>query len=145
MIITQKSQYAVRALFALACSGGDRPLKIADIAIDQGIPARFLEVILGQLKQGGVVDSRRGTDGGYWLAKSPREINVRQIIEAIDGPIEIICNPESNPIVPASEMFSNFWKGAAATLQQHLDKTSLADLVDSYEKLHKSYVPNYSI
>ncbi len=145
MIITQKGQYAVRALFALACSGGDGPLKIADIAIDQGIPARFLEVILGQLKQSGVVDSRRGTDGGYWLAKSPREINVRQIIEAIDGPIEIICNPESSPIVPASEMFSNFWKGAAATLQQHLDKTSLADLVDSYEKLHKSYVPNYSI
>jgi Rrf2 family protein len=145
MIITQKSQYAVRALFSLACFDGNKPLKIAEIAVNQGIPARFLEVILGQLKQAGFVESRRGVDGGYWLATSPREINVGQIVQAIDGPIVINSNTETLAGSPSSELFVDFWNDAAATLQNYLDTTSLADMVASHEKLQKNYIPNYSI
>jgi Rrf2 family protein len=87
MLITQKCQYALRAVFALARREGRGPTKIAEIAREQAIPVRFLEVILGQLKQGGFVDSRRGADGGYFIVRSPREIAVGDIVRFIDGPL----------------------------------------------------------
>ncbi len=70
MLVSQKSQYALRAVFELARRNGGLPVKIADIAEAQAIPQRFLEVIMNQLKQGGFVESRRGKRGGYLLARS---------------------------------------------------------------------------
>ena len=88
MQITQKCQYALRAVFELAKRNGQGPVKIADIADVQAIPPRFLEVILSQLKQAGFVDSRRGSRGGYFLARSPARITVGEVIRFIQGPIE---------------------------------------------------------
>ena len=73
MAISQKCQYALRAVFELAKHYGQGPVKIADIAKAQAIPLRFLEVILSQLRQGGFAGSRRGNEGGYLLVRSPRE------------------------------------------------------------------------
>ena len=66
MLVSQKSQYALRAIFELAKEYGKGP-KIAHIAEAQAIPVRFLEVILVHLKRGGFVDSQRGKEGGYFL------------------------------------------------------------------------------
>lgn len=87
MFVTQKCQYALRAMFVLARRVGQGPIKIAQVAEEQAIPFRFLEVILGQLRQGGFVESRRGTDGGYLLAREPEAITVGDIVRFIDGHI----------------------------------------------------------
>ncbi len=76
MQVTQKSLYALRAIFELAKCSKQGPMKIADIAKAQVIPRRFLETILTQFKQAGFVESCRGNDGGYVLIPSPGKITV---------------------------------------------------------------------
>ena len=87
MFISQKCQYALRAIFELAKDHNKGPVKIAEIAKNQAIPQRFLEVILLQLKQGGFVSSQRGNEGGYFLIQSPEKLTVGEIIRFIQGPL----------------------------------------------------------
>jgi len=87
MQVTQKSLYALRAVFELAKCSDQGPKKIADIAKAQAIPQRFLETILSQLKQAGFVESCRGNDGGYVLIPSPEELTIGQVMEFIQGPV----------------------------------------------------------
>jgi Rrf2 family cysteine metabolism transcriptional repressor len=77
---SKKGQYALRAIYELAKRTGEGPIKISDIADAQGIPRRFLEVILNQLKGSGFVESKRGFYGGYVLAKTPDKITVGDVI-----------------------------------------------------------------
>ncbi len=79
MLVSQKCQYALRAIFELAKRTGQGPVKIAEIAEAQAIPVRFLEVILSQLKQGRFAVSQRGSEGGYQLARPPQELTVGEI------------------------------------------------------------------
>jgi Rrf2 family cysteine metabolism transcriptional repressor len=83
MQISQKCQYALRAVFELAVRTKEGPIKVGVIAEAQAIPTRFLEVILNQLKRGGFVESRRGNAGGYALAKSPAELTMGDIIRFV--------------------------------------------------------------
>ena len=87
MQVTQKSLYALRAVFELAKCVDQGPKKITDIAEAQAIPPRFLETILSQLKQAGFVESFRGNDGGYVLIPSSKELTVGQVMEFIQGPV----------------------------------------------------------
>src|SRR5437763_11550690 len=87
MSVSSKCYYAIRAIYALAEHGGTEPLKIAEIAERELIPIRFLEVILGQLKGGGFVQSRRGAEGGYRLARAADQLTVGEIMRYVDGPI----------------------------------------------------------
>ena len=87
MILNQKCQYAVRAVFELAKRQGQGPVPAARVAEAQCIPVRFLENILAQLRQAGVVDSVRGKEGGYRLARPALTITVGEVIRLIQGPI----------------------------------------------------------
>ena len=87
MEVSVKGEYALRAVFDLACADSTEPVKIAKIAERQQIPQKFLELILSQLKQGGYLSSRRGADGGYFLARPAEEITVGDILRQIDGPM----------------------------------------------------------
>ena len=83
MLVPQKkNQYALRAIYELACRYGEGPIKIATIAIKQAIPIRFLEVILNQLKNSGLVESKRGFHGGYYLLLPPHKITVGDIFRS---------------------------------------------------------------
>src|SRR5438309_5237955 len=86
MNISVKSDYALRALFDLASQSPGEPVKIADIARRQKIPQKFLELILASLKQGGFVESRRGAEGGYLLARSPGDLTVGEVLRFVEGP-----------------------------------------------------------
>jgi len=88
MQISQKCQYALRAVFELARRPREAPVKVGDIAEAQAIPPRFLEIILNQLKRGGFVESRRGASGGYSLARSPDELTMGEIIRFVEGPFK---------------------------------------------------------
>ena len=84
--ISAKADYAVRALTELAAQGGG-PVKGERLAAAQQIPPKFLEAILAQLRQAGLLQSRRGAEGGYWLARPPAEISIADVIRAADGPL----------------------------------------------------------
>ena len=84
MNISVKTSYALHAIFDLATQPLDQPVKIADIARRQEIPQKFLELILASLKQGGFVESRRGAEGGYRLAKPPDHLTVGQVLRFVE-------------------------------------------------------------
>src|SRR5689334_21901804 len=86
MNISVKAEYALQAIFDLSVQPPGTPVKIADIARRQKIPQKFLELILAGLKQGGFVESRRGAEGGYRLARSPEQLTVGQVLHFIDSP-----------------------------------------------------------
>jgi Rrf2 family protein len=87
MRVSAKVDYAVRAGAELAAAAGAGPVKGDSIAQAQGIPLKFLENILLDLKHAGLVQSQRGAEGGYWLARSPEEISLADVIRAVEGPI----------------------------------------------------------
>ena len=84
MLITQKKQYALRAIFELAKHQGEVPLKSAEIAQSQAIPQRFLEIILNRLKHAGIVVAKRGYTGGFHLKRPAAKITVNEIFKALD-------------------------------------------------------------
>jgi Rrf2 family protein len=86
-MITQKAKYAFKALFHLAALPAGESLQIEEIAKGAGVPRKFLEHILLDLKKKGVVESRRGRAGGYVLIKRPRDMTIGAILRAVDGPI----------------------------------------------------------
>jgi Rrf2 family protein len=138
MLISQKCQYGLRAIFELARreSGQREPVSVAEIARAQAIPPRFLEIILGQLKQAGYVVSRRGPQGGYLLARDPAEITVGEVIEAIQGAIgPVHCLIDAGPECPlyGDCVFYPMWERARAALSGVFDDTTFADLV-AHEK-----------
>ena len=83
MNISVKSEYALLAVFDLSLQPPGDPVKIADVARRQKIPQKFLELILAGLKQGGFVESRRGAEGGYRLAKPANEITVGEVLRFV--------------------------------------------------------------
>src|SRR5690349_23494435 len=85
MNISVKGEYALQAIFDLASQPQGEPVKIAEIARRQKIPQKFLELILAGLKQGGFVESRRGAEGGYLLARPADTITVGEVIRYIEG------------------------------------------------------------
>lgn len=95
-MLSQKARYALRAMLALSAHWGEPPVLIAEIADEQGIPKKFLEVILLELKRHGLVHSRRGREGGYSLSKAPNEISFAQILRITDGPLaQVPCVSQS--------------------------------------------------
>src|ERR1041384_3166876 len=86
MNISVKGEYALQAIFDLASQPAGEPVKIAGIARRQKIPQKFLELILAGLKQGGFVESRRGAEGGYLLARPADQITVGEVIRFVEGP-----------------------------------------------------------
>jgi Rrf2 family transcriptional regulator, cysteine metabolism repressor len=100
MPISQKTQYAVRAVFELAKRKDIGATKITEFAEPQTIPKRFLEDILNQLKGGGFVESIRGKYGGYLLAREPKDLTVGEILRFIEGPVsrvECIVGGKKDP------------------------------------------------
>src|ERR1700685_2090771 len=84
MNISVKSEYALQAMFDLAAQPPGEPVKIAEVARRQKIPQKFLELILASLKQGGFVESRRGAEGGYRLARPANEITVGEVLRFVE-------------------------------------------------------------
>jgi Rrf2 family protein len=86
-MLSQKSKYALKALIVLAHEHGHGPVLISDIAARERIPRRFLELILLELKNRGVLQSRKGKGGGYLLSKPPGNISVGQVLRILEGPL----------------------------------------------------------
>jgi len=88
-LLSQKGRYALHALIVLAEHDGEAPMMIADIADEAGVPRKFLEQILLELRKRGILRSQRGRSGGYQLAKAPKDISFADIIRVTDGPLAL--------------------------------------------------------
>src|SRR2546423_6963405 len=86
-MLSKKSKYALQAMLALAKDYGRGPVQIADIAHREGIPRKFLELILLEVKNQGLLQSKMGKGGGYFLAKPPSQMTVGQVLRMVEGPL----------------------------------------------------------
>jgi Rrf2 family transcriptional regulator, cysteine metabolism repressor len=141
MNISVKGEYALKAIFDLASHSVDKPVKIAEIAQRQKIPQKFLELILAGLKQGGFVESRRGAEGGYMLARRPESITVGDVLRFIDGRNE----ERSRQRRTADSPFADLWERADRTMDSLLDGTTFANLVRDWTERNARFVPNWEI
>jgi Rrf2 family protein len=135
MLITKKNQYALRAIFELAKHDGRGPQKISEIAKAQAIPAKFLEVILNQLKGSGLVDSKRGFYGGYYLIRSPEKITVGDIMRFLEGDVDpadcVALVPETNCPFKGDCAFFPMWNRIKDAIFTVYDETTIIDLLEN--------------
>jgi len=134
MQVSQKCQYTLRALFELAKRQGGDPVSVAEIAETQAIPRRFLELIFLDLRSRGVVESHRGSQGGYVLTASPEKVTVGDIIRAVDGSLApVTCaggRSEKHCRLKNRCVFADVWRKAQIAAEEVYDKTTLQDLID---------------
>jgi Rrf2 family protein len=134
MVFTQKNQYAIRAVFELAKRRDQGPIKINEIAQAQKIPTRFLEIILNQMKHGGLLESKRGFYGGYILIRSPDEITVGEILRMMDKSSDSLYRitgmVRDDQQFEGSGIFLSMWTKAHKAMIDVLDNTTIQNLLD---------------
>ena len=141
MNISVKGEYALHAIFDLALQKPGEPIKIADIAKRQKIPQKFLELILASLKQGGFVESRRGAEGGYLLARAPEAITVGEVMRYVEGTKSGKAVRKQNTADPLAET----WRRVDQAVSDVIDQTTFAELVRNWRDRQSKYVPNWEI
>jgi len=136
-----KTQYALRAMFDLSLAPPAQPVKIADIARRQKIPQKFLELILTDLKQGGFVESKRGAEGGYYLARSPETITVGAVIRHMnlgDGGRNRAHRTKTDPL-------AGLWRQVDEALFGVLGRITFAELVREWQEQQSEIVLTWEI
>jgi Rrf2 family protein len=128
--VSAKTDYALRAVVELAAADNGAPVKGERLATSQGIPLRFLENILLQLRHAGLIESRRGADGGYRLARAADEIALADVIRAIDGPLAGVggARPEALDFQGSAEPLRDVWVAVRASLRAVLEGVTVADV-----------------
>ena len=132
MRLSARVDYALRAVVELASAGGgpDRPVTAEQLARAQGIPPKFLESILLQLRRGGIVNAQRGPEGGYWLARAGAEISLADIIRVIDGPLANVRGhrPETLGYPGAAHPLQEVWIALRASEREILELVTVGDV-----------------
>ena len=130
MRISAKADYAVRAAIELAATPTDTPVPAERIATAQGLPLNFLEHILSELRVAGLVGSQRGADGGFRLAKEPRQITIADIIRAVEGPLATVRGgkPEDSDYPGAASQLPRVWIAVRKNLREVVEHVTLADI-----------------
>src|SRR5262245_24603970 len=139
MNISVKGEYALQAILDLASQRPGEPVRIADIAGRQKIPQKFLELILAGLKQAGFVESRRGAEGGYLLARPPEAITVGEVLRYVEG--ESKARGRRRPNTP----FTDMWGRVDVAISGILEKTTFADLLRGWSDRQNKFVHNWEI
>ena len=140
MNLSVKGEYALQAIFDLATRPSGEPVKIAEIARRQHIPQKFLELILAGLKQGGFVESRRGAEGGYLLARSAEAITVGEVLRFVEGP-----HGKSRQRRKTETPFTDMWQRVDGAVSDIVDHTTFADLLRSWAQKQNKFVLNWEI
>src|SRR3984893_10581293 len=138
-MFSTKAEYGVRVMIDLARRGGDDPVPLNEIADHEELPLAYLEHLVARLRKAELIESRRGSRGGYMLARAPREITMAEVVEALEGsiaPIECISEAADGSIVCARESSLDhvcptklLWTRVRFSIVSTLRETTLADLV----------------
>ncbi len=139
MRLSTRGHYGLKAMFDLALNYGDNPIPLKSIAERQGISDNYLEQLISVLRKAGLVNSVRGAQGGYILARKPEHINVGEIIRALEGPIAPVdCVSEVEPTECDQSDFCitrTVWARVRDSIAEVLDSISLADMCRDAERV----------
>ncbi|HET9102831.1 MAG TPA: Rrf2 family transcriptional regulator [Solirubrobacteraceae bacterium] len=137
MQISAKTDYAIRALLSLAAHEPDL-VKVDVVIAEQGLPRKFVEAILSDLRRAGLVRSQRGAEGGYALARPAAEITLGSAIRAVDGPLAEIrgLRPNETAYAGAAAHLPDVWVAVRASLRRVLDDTTLAQVLSGRLPAH---------
>lgn len=132
MYISAQTDYAMRALLTMASSDTGKPIKAEALARSQGLPIKFLENILSELRRAGLVASQRGSDGGFRLAKPASAIAVADVIRALEGPLAEVrgLRPEALTYEGPAAHLQDVWVAVRAALRAVLERVTLDHIVD---------------
>jgi Rrf2 family transcriptional regulator, cysteine metabolism repressor len=139
MNVSVRCEYALRAVLDLTLSEPGTPTRISDIARRQGIPQKFLETILADLKKQGFLESRRGAVGGYLLGKNPEEITVGAIIRNLEG------NRAGKQINDDNGPLDFFWAEVDRSISSVIDNMNFAELARNWRERQSRFAPNWEI
>jgi Rrf2 family protein len=142
MNVSQKSQYALRAILELGKNRSGKPVSSSVIAEAQSIPVRFLESILVELKQAGWIASRRGVGGGHMLAVDPSTISVADVVRLIDGPLSPVGRRSGS--VVRDDVFSSVWSDAEGAITGVLEEATFDGILER-DAANDNCEPSYSI
>jgi Rrf2 family protein len=135
MRLSTKSRYGVRAIFDIAYHSEGLETQVKDISRRQEISPRYIEQIFQKLKKAGIIDSKRGPTGGYFLVKRPEEITVGEIIRVTEGGIDpVLCMDPEDPGQPCSRskecVTRIIWNEAGNRLKEYFDSVTIRDLCE---------------
>lgn len=141
MRLSTRSRYGVRALFDMAYNAGMQPVQIKDISRRQEISPRYLEQIFQSFKKAGILKSKRGPEGGYFLARNPDQITVREILEAAEGDTLLVeCLGKENSRKAPCKFDINcatqtVWQNATDVLNEYFSGITLKSLCERAQAL----------
>lgn len=144
MKLSTKSRYGLRAVIEIAKTYGSGPAKRKNVAAQQGISDSYLENILIVLKNNRIIETTRGVNGGYVLSRSPKEITVLEVVDSLEGPLNLVDCVSSNSICSKTDTCATrtIWKEIADAWKSILGNITLQDVIEREERL---YSPTYSI
>jgi Rrf2 family protein len=144
MKLSTKARYGLRAITEIAKTYGDVPAKRKDIAEKQGISDSYLENLLIVLKNIRLVETTRGSNGGYVLCRPPSKITVLEIVEALDGPLDLVdCISDEKNCEKSKKCSARVvWEEMSRLLRQNLGQKTIQDLLDIE---NAAQCPDYSI
>ena len=128
-VLSRKSKYGLKALLVLAQEEGRGPVLISELAARDAIPKKFLEGILLELKRRGVVQSKKGKGGGYFLRRRPSEITFGQVIRVLDGPLAAVPCVSKMAYMKCAECVDEQTCGVRLAMKEVRDAT--ADILDN--------------
>ena len=128
MRLSRRARYALCGIFDLAYNGGGHPVRVKQIGARQGIPHRFLEQIFQDLRRADLVTGKRGPGGGYVLTRSPEDISLRQIVEAVEGPEAFAAEATTEGWAPSEHRPDFLWTELAERMAASLDGVAISDL-----------------
>ncbi len=129
MHLSKKAEYALRAVLELALHApADRGMRSSEIFRATGLPPKFLETTLNELRRAGLITSRRGPDGGHWLARDPAKLSVGSVLAAIDGPLALPTATSRQRTTPADQCLQDLWRRLDQAIHGVVDRVSIEDL-----------------
>ena len=130
MNISKKAEYAIRAVITIARHTNNNPLQISEISKKESIPIKFLEQILLNLKNNGILNSKRGANGGYLLAKSKDDISIGMILDIVDGPFDPVGIHSGNHLSAGLE---KCFGQMIEIVNGHLNQFTIKDILEIEE------------
>jgi len=131
-MVSLKSKYGLKAIVSLANNYGKGHLQAKEIASQQDVPVRYLELLLSQLRRARMVDATRGKHGGYILMKDPSEISIWDVVSVFEGKVIFSQENDAQPNGKnSSPVYGQIWREAESRVVDYLDSVKVSDLLDS--------------
>ncbi len=147
MKISTKIRYGARAMLELACHYGEGPIELREIARRENISLKYLEQVIVPLRTAGLVKSARGSKGGYSLAKHPSEIHLKDLVEILDGPLnlmECLSDPKACQKIPYC-VTRDIWKEVSEAINGIFYSVTLQDMVNRKREKESRFPSMYQI